>query len=192
MHAAHPHRSLTWLAALVLPVAVAGAAAHGNWPQFRGPSGGGVASDARPPGRIGPTENVLWRAVVPWSPSSPCVWGDRIFLTTFHEQQLETRCYDAADGHLRWARQIKPENIEEHHRSDGSPAASTPATDGRRVVSYFGSFGLICHDFDGQELWRHPLPVALSYGQYGSGASPIIVGDIVVINRDQYRYSSLL
>src|SRR5262245_7908065 len=163
-----------------------------NWPQFRGINGAGIAVDARPPLKIGPSESVLWSVEVPWSPSSPCVWGERIFLTTFNAGQLEVRCHDTADGRLRWSREIKPESIEEHHRSDGSPAASTPATDGRRVVSYFGSFGLICHDFEGKEIWRHPLPMAESGGKFGTGTSPIIVGRHVVLNRDQYRYSSLM
>jgi outer membrane protein assembly factor BamB len=166
--------------------------AQQSWPQFRGINGAGLAIDAKPPVRFGPTENVLWSVEAPWSPSSLCIWGERIFLTTFHDGELQTRCYDCADGKLRWARGIKPPGIEEYHRSDGSPAASTPATDGRKVVSYFGSFGVICHDFEGKELWRHVLPAAESYGQYGSGASPIIVGDSVLVNRDQYRYSSLL
>jgi outer membrane protein assembly factor BamB len=120
------------------------------------------------------------------------VWGDRIFITTFHNGELETRCHDRADGRLRWARGVKPESIEEFHRSDGSPAASTPATDGRHVVSYFGSFGLICYDVDGKELWRRPMTIAQSGGRYGSGTSPAIVGKRVLLNRDQYQFSSLL
>lgn len=163
-----------------------------NWPQFRGANAAGINSAARPPVKIGPTEGVRWKVEVPWSPSSPSVWGDRIFLTTFNQGELETRCHNRADGRLRWARGVKPEDVEEFHRSDGSPAASTPATDGRHVVSYFGSFGLICHDVDGKELWRHPLPLALSAGQYGTGTSPIIVGERVLLNRDQFRYSALL
>lgn len=162
------------------------------WPQFRGALGSGVAADATPPVKIGPTEGVLWKVAVPWSPSSPTIWGDRIFLTTFNEEKLETRCHDRADGKLRWARGVKPTSIEDFHRTDGSPAASTPATDGRHVVSYFGSFGLICHDVDGRELWRMPLPVALSGGKYGSGTSPVIVGNRVLLNRDQHTYSTLL
>lgn len=163
-----------------------------NWPQFRGANAAGVSLVARPPEKFGPTENVLWHVAVPWSPSSPCVWGDRIFLTTFTDGKLQVRCHNCADGALRWTADITPEAIEDHHGTDGSPAASTPATDGQRVVSYFGSFGLICHDFDGKELWRHPLPLALSGGRFGTGTSPIIVGDCVLLNRDQYQYSSLL
>ena len=181
---------------LVLSIAtsalIAAETATPNWPQFRGVNGAGVSTDAKPPVKISPTENVLWSIEVPWSPSSPCVWGDRIFLTTFHDAQLETRCHDRADGHLLWARGIKPENIEVFHGTDGSPAASTPATDGQHVVSYFGSFGLVCHDGQGAELWRHPLPLALSGGSFGTGTSPIIAGNRVLLNRDQDQGSSLL
>ena len=129
---------------------------------------------------------------MPWSPSSPCIWGERIFLTTYVEPNLEVRCYERGTGVLRWSRAFTPEQVEEFHRTDGSPAASTSATDGKVVVSYFGSFGIVCHDFEGKELWRNRLPLLLSAGKYGTGTSPIIVGNIVVLNRDQFRNSSLL
>ncbi|MBL9201581.1 MAG: PQQ-binding-like beta-propeller repeat protein [Opitutaceae bacterium] len=181
------------LCVLSLGVVLCASDATENWPQFRGVDGAGVAApEARPPLKIGPAENVLWRVDVPWSPSSPCVWGDRIFLTTFAEPNLEVRAYDRATGKLLWTRALKPEGIEEFHRVDGSPAASTPATDGKHVVSYFGSWGLVCHDFAGKELWRRPMPVAESGGRFGTGTSPIIVGGRVLLNRDQYRYSTLL
>jgi outer membrane protein assembly factor BamB len=188
-----PNRTSLSILTLAASVVIAGTGlAAPNWPQFRGANASGVDVAAKPPVEIGPDEAVLWKVVVPWSPSSPIIWGDRIFLTTFNEGELETRCHDRTDGHLLWKRGVKPEGIEDFHRSDGSPAASTPATDGERVVSYFGSFGVICHDLEGNELWRYPLPVALSGGRYGTGTSPIIVGKRVVLNRDQHRLSSLL
>jgi outer membrane protein assembly factor BamB len=167
-------------------------ASASNWPQFRGPQASGVAADANPPIKFGPEEAVVWRVEVPWSPSSPCVWGDRIFLTTFRDGELEVRCHAARDGKLLWARGFKPAALEEHHRTDGSPAASTPATDGRAVVSYFGSFGVVCHDIEGNERWRHPMPMLASAGLYGTGTSPIIVGSRVLLSRDQHEFSSLL
>src|SRR5215212_8909183 len=110
-------RTLLILAgAIGLAHAAAGANdATATWPQFRGANAAGVAADAKPPEKFGPTEAVVWRVAVPWSPSSPCVWGDRIFLTTFNEGKLEVRCHNRADGALRWAHGIKPESIEDHH-----------------------------------------------------------------------------
>ena len=184
--------SLAALLALSAASLSAEDAASAQWPQFHGANASGLSAGAKPPVKVGPGEGVVWSVEVPWSPSSPAIWGERIFLTTYRDGLLETRCHDRADGRLRWARGVKPGEVEDFHRSDGSPAASSPATDGRHVVSYFGSFGLICHDVDGKELWRLPLPLALSAGQYGSGTSPIIVGGTVVLCRDLYRYSTLL
>jgi len=161
------------------------------WPQFRGPNSSGVAIDAHPPLQISPSNNVLWRADVPWSPSSPCVSGGRIFLTTYVDGELQTRAY-ADSGKMLWSHRVRPEKLELFHNSEGSPAAATPATDGRHVVSYFGSFGLLAYDFKGKELWRHPLPVAMSGGSFGSGTSPIIFRNRVILNRDQDQNSSLI
>ncbi len=163
-----------------------------NWPQFRGPNGSGTVANSTPPLTISPTNGALWHIDVPWSPSSPCVWGDRIFLSTFSESQLQTRCYSTSNGKLLWLNSVTPVRFEVFHSTDGSPAAATPATDGRRVVSYFGSYGLICYDYKGNEVWRHPLPLALSGGGFGSGTSPIIVRNRVFLNRDQDDNSSLL
>jgi len=163
-----------------------------NWPQFRGPNASGVSTEAKPPIKFSLTNSVLWRVHLPWSPSSPCVWQQRLFLSTFENGTLQTRCYQRNDGRLLWTRGLNPEKLEMFHDTEGSPAAATPATDGRHVVSYFGSFGVICYDFDGKELWRHPLPLALSGGSFGSGTSPVILGNRVVLNRDQDQGSSLL
>jgi outer membrane protein assembly factor BamB len=135
---------------------------------------------------------VLWKIDVPWSPSSPCIWGDRIFLTTFAEGKLETRGYDRADGKLLWASGVTAEKLEEYHKVDGSPAAATPATDGNVVVSYFGSFGVVAYDLDGRELWRHRLPIATTGGDFGSGTSPIIADGRVLLARDMTENSTLL
>ena len=178
-----------------LGVAASCLTAHGaalSWPAFRGPNNSGVAADARPPVKIGPTNLVLWKIEVPFSPSSPCISGDLIFLTTFAENELQTRCYHRGDGKLAWSRGLKPDKLEVYHGTESSPAAATPATDGECVVSYFGSFGVICHDRQGKERWRHPLPLALSLGGYGSAASPLIAGNLVVVNCDRDEGSSLL
>ena len=178
-----------------LMVVAAVSAVHGaapNWPTFRGPNSSGVAGDATPPVKISPTNSVVWKIPVPWSPSSPCLWDQQLFLTTFAENELQTRCYQRADGKLVWSRGIKAEKLETFHSTESSPAAASPATDGQRVVSYFGSFGLICHDLGGKELWRRPLPVALSLGGYGTATSPLIVGNLVVVCRDRDDQSSLL
>lgn len=163
-----------------------------SWPAFRGPNSSGVAPEATPPVRLSPTNAVLWKIAVPFSPSSPVIWGDHVYLTTFADGELQTRCLRTRDGQPEWSRGVRPERLENYHGTESSPAASTPATDGDRVVSYFGSFGLVCHDRAGTELWRYPLPTAISLGAYGTGSSPLIAGDLVVVSHDREEKSVLL
>src|SRR5215831_5265250 len=107
----------------VLAVTVsAGYGTTPTWPGFRGPNCSGVAGDAKPPIQISPTNLVLWKIEVPWSPSSPCIWGEGLFLTTFAENELQTRCYRRQDGTMAWSRGIKPDKLEMFHRSESSPA----------------------------------------------------------------------
>jgi outer membrane protein assembly factor BamB len=52
------------------------------------------------------------------------------------------------------------------------------------VVAYFGSFGLICFDMEGQELWQIRMPLAKSFA--GNATSPAIAGDRVILYRGTY------
>ena len=162
------------------------------WPQFRGPNASGISESARPPVEFGPGTNQLWKVTAPPGMSSPCVWRDQIFLTGFEGGKLLTLCYQRSNGKLLWKQDAKAEKLEDFHATEGSPAASTPATDGKRVVSYFGSCGLVCYNTKGKELWRHPLPTAQTSGGFGSGCSPVIVDGLVLLNRDQVTGCSLL
>jgi outer membrane protein assembly factor BamB len=167
------------------------AGATEDWPMFRGPNASGVSETAKPPQDFGPGNNVAWKVEVPWSPGSLCVVRGRIFLNSFSNGTLETRAYAASGGERLWTGTVTPKEIEEFHSTDGSPAAGTPASDGQRVVSYFGSCGVVTYDFEGKELWRYAMPTAKTTGGYGSGTSPLLAGDSVVVCRDVANNSSL-
>ena len=171
---------------------LSGSSTAATWSQFRGPNCAGTISDAHPPVEISPTNGVIWSTEVPWSPSSPCLADDRLFLTTYSDGELQTRAYSRSKGALLWTHGLKPAKVEVFHNSEGSPAASTPVTDGKRVVSYFGSFGFVCYDVKGKELWRHPMPVALSGGGFGTGTSPMLARSMIILNRDLDENSSLM
>src|SRR5882672_10810337 len=136
--------------------ATACSAADAHWPQFRGPGGLGVASNANPPIHFGPQSNVVWKIALPSGHSSPIIWGNRIFLTAYSEAKLETLCLDRLNGRILWRQPAPAEKIEPTHRIS-NPAASTPATDGERVFVYFGSFGLLAYDVAGKEQWRFAM-----------------------------------
>jgi outer membrane protein assembly factor BamB len=166
--------------------------AGSHWPQFRGPNASGISDTDKPPINFGPGTNVVFKTPIPSGASSPCIWEDRIFLTGIDEEKLWTLCYSARNGELLWKQQALYEKLEAYHRSEGSPAASTPATDGKRVYSFFGSSGIFVYSLDGKALWEHRMPTADHVGDFGTGTSPVVSDGLVLVNRDMLRGSHLL
>lgn len=152
-----------------------------DWPQFRGPNSAGVVPDSIPV-EFGPGTNELWNVALKPGHSSPCVVGDAIFLTSFDREnkQLDVVRLSRRDGSTDWTRSMEVGRFEKGHPSF-NPASSTCASDGERVVAYFGSFGLICFDMDGRKLWQIKMPLTKSYA--GNATSPMIIGNKVVLYR---------
>jgi outer membrane protein assembly factor BamB len=153
-----------------------------QWSQFRGPNGCGVSQEEkRLPIHFGPSKNVVWKTALPPGHASPCVWGNHIFLTGFEqsERKLETLCLDRQSGKILWRRGAPAREIEKGHPVS-SPASPTPAADGERIYVYFGSYGLLCYDFDGKLLWEDKRIVTRA--KFGTGTSPMMVGDLVITN----------
>jgi len=174
---------------MVLLLAVASLFAQGNWPQFRGPNASGVASaDAAPPVEFGPSQptgkqHLLWKQAIPSGHSSPSVWGEHIYLAAFDPQshQLELICLGRKTGAILWRHGAPAEQVEKTHVVS-NPATATPAVDAERVYAYFGSFGLMAFNHAGDNAWSLPLPMPRT--AHGSGASPILAGDLLILNHD--------
>jgi outer membrane protein assembly factor BamB len=174
-------------------VSAASAAEPPSWPQFRGPGGSGVAPDyARPPIHLSLEKNLRWKTAVPPGISSPVLAGDRLVLTAFEGGKLVTIAYRRTDGAELWRKEAPAANIEPYEKSEGSPAASTPATDGTRLVVYFGSYGLLCYDLAGNLLWKHELPAGETFNGFGTGSSPVLAEGRVVLLRDLQQDGRLL
>jgi outer membrane protein assembly factor BamB len=154
----------------------------GQWPQYRGPAGAGV-SEGTAPVQFGLKQNLQWKAEVPLGHSSPSMWGDRIFLTSFESasKKLRVRAYERRTGKLLWQRVVPAQKIEEVHPVS-SPATATPVVDGERVYVYFGSAGVFSYDLQGNSIWSRPLPAAKL--DFGSGTSPILTEHALVIALD--------
>ena len=160
------------------------------WPQFRGPGGLGIAPDDQAyPTKLDMSRNLLWKTEVPRGHSSPCIWGDRIFITARSGKNLETICIARGNGTIKWRKTVEPETMEKITGTN-SHASPTPVCDGKKVYVYFGSFGLIAYDVDGNEVWKKPLPIPNH--MHGSAASPILANEMVLINCDENEHPYLL
>ncbi len=180
---------MTTRAFLIAAVPTILVAQSANWPQFRGPNATGIAgSEAIPPVDF---KGALWKQPFPIGHSSPVVWGDRMFLTSFEPtmKKLELLCVSALNGSILWRRTAPAEEIEETHVVS-NPATASAAVDQDRVYAYFSSYGVMAFDHAGASQWT--LPLAMPKTHHGSGASPILVGNLLIVNHDAMQGGYLL
>ena len=193
-----------------------------NWPAFRGTDGAGHADGQGIPTSwdIAKGTNVRWKTPIPGiATACPIVWEDRVFIVTAvssagkHDLKpgnygdvdsveddskhlFSVYCLNKTTGKIMWQDDVANmvPKIKRHIKS--TQANSSPVTDGKRVVSVFGTLGLLtCHDMDGKLLWRKELD-AMDSGffydksyQWGHAASPVIYKESVIVLADLQKDS---
>ena len=161
-----------------------------NWPRFRGPDGGGFSPKSTAPVAWDEAAkaSVVWKSAIPLPGfNSPIVWGDRIFVSGGNAEKREVYCYMGADGKLAWQRAIEnvpgsPATAPEVMEQTGV-AASTMATDGRRVYAIFANGDLAAVTFDGMIAWSKNL--GMPRNQYGHATSLAVWRGRVIVQLDQ-------
>lgn len=176
------------------------AMAHGQakpapWTQFRGPGGQGVADDAKVAVQWSADENILWKVRMPGAgTSSPIFVGDKIFITCFsgynvpgedrgsqEDLRRHLLCLHRKDGSTVWNKPL-PAKLPEQEtiRDNHGYASSTPIADADRIYVFYGKSGVLAYDYSGKELWQ--ANVGSELNGWGSAASPILYGDLVIVN----------
>lgn len=153
-----------------------------NWPGWRGGDGQGISADTQLPVAWSETNNVRWRVELPGpGNASPIVWGDRVFVAQAvkAENRRTLMCFDRATGKRLWQSGVTYAESEPTQQSNPYCTA-TPVTDGERVVVSFGSAGLFCYDFAGQEVWHRDFG-KLTH-MFGNASSPVLQGDLCFLN----------
>jgi outer membrane protein assembly factor BamB len=199
------------LASAVSPVARLAAE---NWPQWRGPGGQGVSSEKLLPTVWGPDKNIVWKTALPGTGhSSPIVWGDRVFVTSVNEGEVvpgakavthmqegkefihpdsvaadkkhtfRVLALDATTGKVLWDQVAYEGTVYDARHRRSSFAGPTPVTDGKMIYAYFGPEGLYAYDFSGKLAWK-VLEKFPTLG-LGTGTSPVIHENLVIIQRDE-------
>jgi outer membrane protein assembly factor BamB len=168
---------------------------HADWPRFRGPTGQGESTEKSVPLTWGPKENLTWKTRLPGpGSSSPIVVKGKAYLTCYsgynepgkpmgsqEDLRLHVVCIDAVTGKIEWDRTVKPRLPEQERIREGHGyASSTPACDGERVYAFFGRTGVFAFSLEGKQLWH--VEVGSEVNGFGSGASPVVHGDVVIVN----------
>ena len=187
-----------------------------NWPAFRGSKTLGVSDNPNLPLEWTDKKNVEWRTAVPglgWS--NPVVHSGRIYLTSaVSDGEIEPRkpglyyggdrkepikhmhhfmvlCLELKTGDYFWQKEVLATRPLTPIHIKNSYAAETPVTDGERVYAYFGSHGLYCLDKTGKVLWKKMFKPYKMRNGWGTGASPILDGDNLIIVNDNEEDSWL-
>ncbi len=177
---------------LLTPCLVAAA----DWPQFRGPGGMGTSTEKNLPAAWADDSNVVWKVQLPGpGSSSPIVVGDRVLVTCYSgygvpgmkggdlaSLRRHLLCFDRA-GKLRWQKDVTAAAKDYPFASFQSLhgfASATPASDGKNVYVFFGVGGVLAYDLEGKELWQQS--VGTGTNDWGSGSSPVLYKDLVIVN----------
>jgi len=192
-----------------------------DWPQFRGISANGVADGFSVPveWNVAAGTNVAWKADIPGlGLASPIVWGDNVFVSTSisgqkdaglkvglygnvepvqddTEHEWQVYALDKKTGKVKWKQTVLRAVPKIKRHTKASHANSTLATDGERVIAFFGSEGLYAFDMNGKQLWKKDLGV-LDAGwytapqmQWETGSSPVLHDGMVIIQADVQKNS---
>jgi outer membrane protein assembly factor BamB len=168
-----------------------------NWPGWRGPHYNGISSEVHLPVQWSATKNLRWKTELKGAGvSAPVVWEDHIFLTASDGRMndaLHVYAYHRADGRLLWHTRLFGSAPTDLY-APGGMAVPTPVTDGKYLYTLFGTGDLVALDFDGKPVWVRSL--AEEYGpfrnRWGMGTSPILLGDLLIVQVDHWSQSYLL
>lgn len=176
--------------AVVATLASGLAAEPPDWDRFRGPNGSGISTATGIPTDFGPDTHLVWRLPLPQGHSSPIIHGNRIYLTGMRaDDTLVTMAIDRVSGQMIWER-TAPKVATKVVDKRNNPASPSPAVEEDGIYVFFPDYGLIAYDASGRERWAMPLGPFNNI--YGMGASPVLVGDLVVLACDQSLGSYLM
>ncbi len=170
-----------------------------DWTRFRGPQGSGIADDTAVPLEWSSDKNLAWRSPLPGKgTSSPVVAGDRVYLTAYTGYGIDPSnpgtkgdlvrhviAFDRKTGAEVWRASIEATGDEDPYEgfiTQHGYASSSVAVDGDTVFALLGKSGLFAFDRSGKQLWQLDLGQMSDPAKWGDGSSPIVVGDMVVVD----------
>jgi outer membrane protein assembly factor BamB len=180
-------------------LAAAWVAADEDWSRFRGERGAGVTAVKGIRVQWSGPEDFAWQTELPGAgASTPVLWGKKAFLTAYSGYGLDPRnpgamdelkyhvlCVDTDTGKIDWNTALDAETPEtpyaRYMRLHGY-ASSSAVVDADAVYTFFGRTGVIALDHSGKKLWQTDVGDRLHARGWGSGASPILFGDKVIVN----------
>jgi outer membrane protein assembly factor BamB len=108
------------------------------------------------------------------------------------EQDFLVLALDRKTGGVKWETKLGRHMPHQGTHRDGSYASPTPVTDGERLYVSFGSYGIHALTLDGKVAWSVDLGDMDINNAFGEGSSPILWGDLLILNWDHEGDSFLV
>lgn len=153
-----------------------------DWPQWGGPQRTGVSSETKWSSKGKPEP--LWKAQLGIGYSSVAVAGKRVY-TLGYDKELEhdvVYCLDAATGEEQWSYAYPAKILDLYH---GGGTLTTPTVDGEFVYVSEREGRLHCLKAkSGDVVWEKEAgkEFSLDTPQWGFSASPVVLGENVILN----------
>jgi outer membrane protein assembly factor BamB len=96
-------------------------------------------------------------------------------------------CLNLKSGKLEWKREFYTGRPPGGRHRKNSFVSETPVTDGRSVYVYVANLGLYAFDLNGKALWSAPQEALPIYLDFGTGSSPVLAGDLLIIVNDNEK-----
>lgn len=193
-----------------------------DWPQFRGGAALGVANQTQLSKLASGQGEVAWRQEIPGSGwAQPIVVDGKIYVTTAvdpsggkpkgmtggvmdmstmgrgtapkTELEWKMLCLDPKNGNVIWESSLAKGKPSFAKHASNTFATETPAASDKAIFSFIGALGvLVATDFQGKELWRKDFGPQVINNQFGTGSSPLLIDDAIVLQLYNEEYAKLI
>lgn len=96
-------------------------------------------------------------------------------------------CLDLKSGKLEWKKEFYTGHPPGGRHRKNSFVSETPVTDGKSIYVYVANLGLWSFDLKGNQTWTTPLDANPIYLEFGTGSSPALAGDLLIVVSDNEK-----
>ena len=96
-------------------------------------------------------------------------------------------CLNLKSGKVEWQKEFYTGRPPGGRHRKNSFTSESPITDGKFVYVYVANLGLWAFDTKGKQAWTTPLEANPIYLDFGTGSSPALAGNLLVIVNDNEK-----
>jgi outer membrane protein assembly factor BamB len=96
-------------------------------------------------------------------------------------------CLNLKSGKVEWQKEFYSGRPPGGRHRKNSFVSESPVTDGKFVYVYAANLGLWAFDLKGKQAWTTPLEANPIYLDFGTGSSPALAGNLLVVVNDNEK-----